>query len=679
MHCARRIVLCLALFCAVAGHSGAQQTPTQIQYNIIDLYALRNYPFTLPADSLVREALARYNPADNPAPLHEAARMHLVSNPDYLERQLLLFASRSPFLYKNLIAPYLPWIERAAPIDSTLREIALPVGWQDEAQHEALYAFLGKENGRALLDQLLASGDPFRPAFDYHYFFSNKKQIDGETLLEIAFYPNRPRPDAFTGYIYLTEGPHPALVQAVYTRSTPHSSEPVRNVLWTQRFSRQENKTLLLRKDARFVVGDLSHGNLMVHRIFQYTDSVEPFTAADSDALDFLRNARRTRAFRNVESLARLALTDRLAIGGPNGLLDWGPVTQSLSFNAMEGLRLRVGGNTTTALNPHFLAGGYVAYGTKDEQLKYRADLLYSLLPKDRDIWEFPHRLFSFSYARDLNLPGQELLNNRRDAIYNSFTYTAADNMSLQTEAVLAYDHELAQRLSFRVAGRYLSDEPQGNIRYPTLITSEVQASLRYAPREIFLQNRERRIYLRRAPIEWNVRHRMGLQRVFGSDHRYHITDFSARLRRPLPAHAGYFDVRLSAGKVWNRLPFPLLFIPKGNQSYIYDEGEYNRMRTYEFVADQFVGLQADVRLYRSPLRLLTVAPIQPTMGVKALYGPLSERNLQELPPTVHALGRTPYVELHLGLTNIFSLFRIEWVQRVTYGSQGGILFGFGF
>ena len=43
----------------------------------------------------------------------------------------------------------------------------------------------------------------------------------------------------------------------------------------------------------------------------------------------------------------------------------------TISANEIEGARFRIGGLTTAQLNPHWFARGYVAYGTKDEKVKY--------------------------------------------------------------------------------------------------------------------------------------------------------------------------------------------------------------------------------------------------------------------------------------------------------------------
>jgi hypothetical protein len=667
-------------------YAPAQTSPAEITYSVMNLLALRYYPFEIEADTVVQKLFARYAEPAAAKGRHQKTIVQLVTNKDFLTGQIQSMSSGNAWLYKHLLAPYHPWLPYFTPLKTGGKDIGLPIGLQEDGQYEALYDFLGKQNVHSLIDELTKESGLFRPATVYRSFFAGKKQIDGQNVYEIAFYPDNPWKDAFTGYLYITADDNPELVQAMYTRSNPYTSEPVRKVLWTQTFETSEGKIIPIKKEAIFTWGDIIKGSLLVKRSTYYTDSIEPPTPSEPPITSIVRTAGKTRAFRNLQNIIRLAMTDRLTIGGPNGRIEWGPVTQSISYNVMEGFRLRAGGNTTLQLNPHFLVGGYLAYGTTDRQWKYRADCLYSLLPKDRDIWEFPKRLFSFSYVRDLNIPGQDVMNNQRDVFYRSFTYSGTYDMSLQKMATVNYEHEWENRLSVRIGGRYWNEQPVGQIQYDAITTSEIQLAVRYAPGELFIQNRNDRLYLRRAGLEWNFQHRIGLKNVLGSDYRYHITDFSLRKRWYFPKNTGYSDVRLSAGKVWNRAPFPLLFIPKANQSYIFSTGDYNRMQIYEFVTDCFVAGQVDFLFNWSPFHWFSHSSIQTTYGVKALYGSLSDTNRPALhpelfpfPSEVRSLNQTPYVEMHIGLTNILNLFRVEWVHRMTYAERGALLFGFSF
>ncbi len=54
-----------------------------------------------------------------------------------------------------------------------------------------------------------------------------------------------------------------------------------------------------------------------------------------------------------------------------SGRFDIGPVYKFISFNSIEGVRLRVGGRTSINFSKKLMLEGHVAYGTKDETFKY--------------------------------------------------------------------------------------------------------------------------------------------------------------------------------------------------------------------------------------------------------------------------------------------------------------------
>ena len=67
---------------------------------------------------------------------------------------------------------------------------------------------------------------------------------------------------------------------------------------------------------------------------------------------------------------------------GKKDKVEFGPVNTLVSFNDVEGTRLRIGGVTTAKLSKHWFSRGYVAYGTKDKKWKYAGEIEYSFNEK---------------------------------------------------------------------------------------------------------------------------------------------------------------------------------------------------------------------------------------------------------------------------------------------------------
>jgi hypothetical protein len=669
----------------------AQKTPLEIKYLIMDLRALRYYPFTERADSIIMQIIEKKEDYSfqSESPPSKKTSVNFVINQEFLQNQIAHSTAANDILYKNIIKPYQPWLQYAAPLVNNEYQTALTLGLHQGEKNEGIYEFLGKQNIANVLDGIFEEVDLFQnknhlllSTFKspltkknrhlYHYYISSEKIIDGQLNYEIVFFPKDSRADAFTGYLYVTKNETYRLKRAFFTINNWRQSSFAKDILLIQTFENQVPK----KKEYLFTLGDDIRGALLVNRTVDFSGNIQVLTPAEKQVANISAIASQTPQFRNLTNLTHLALTDHLPIKGKSALFEWGPVTHTLSYNDMEGFRFRLSGNTTTNLHNHWLLGGYLAYGTKDERLKYRGNIIYSFLPKEKAIWEFPKRLLSFSYIHDLNIPGQNLLTTTRDRIFYSFSHVGTYNMSLQKLANIDYEHEWGNRLSFKIGGKYLYDQPMGRVQYPVpyITTTEMNFALRYSPHKIFLQNREKRISLQRGTIEWEVNHRIGLQGVFNSDYHYHITNANAYTNLPFPKRIGNVEIRLAAGKVWNRVPFPLLFIPSGNHSYIFEPDKYNLLDYYELITDNFVSGKVNFFFNWSPLNLFSNSNVRTSIGTKILYGPLSDNNNPALHPElfvfnggIQALGNTPYAELNIGLANVLKILRVEWVQRLTY------------
>jgi hypothetical protein len=591
-----------------------------------------------------------------------------------------------------------------------------------------LYRFVGEQNIRRIINDILGDIDLYQKKNDvlartlqgplsedamltYCYFLSGKKTENGETWHEIVFYPRYPSSAGFAGYLYVSADGQNTLRKAVFSvNNLSNSNTFIEDIVFIQYFETKENILVPVEKRNYYVLGDDVKGCFLLTQSshcfnFSYPEYLgkevlktrtekdystqtesfwenrrpEPLTASERQAESLTEIASRTKAFRNTENFVYLLLSDHFPVGGKNGFFEWGNVTQVMTYNEREGFRFKAGGNTTSRLSKHFLFGGYLAYGLKDKQFKYRGDILYSFLPKEKSVWEYPLSLLSFTYINDLNIPGENLLTSNRDDIFHAFSYSADKPLTWQKTGILSFEQEMANRFSFKVQGKYLSDKPVNENLYKNYTTSEILFALRYAPNEKTFQRREKRMYFKRGDIELNLCHRTGLKGIFGSEYNYQITDGNIFKRLYFPKNIGDVDMELSAGKVWSRIPFPLLFIPQGNQSYILEMNGFNLLNFNEFVTDNFVAGNINFRFNWSPVELFwRKSKIKSNLGGRIIYGPLSDNNnpalhaeLFPFSPGIQALGGKPYMEVNAGFSNIFNLIRIEYVRRLSYMETG--------
>jgi hypothetical protein len=694
-------LLNILFFFTFAGFS--QKSPVEIKYNTWDIHALRYYPFKQNADSIVKMAISRNIPplrTENTG-RYKKTTMNLVINKQFLDEQI----NQSTPLYKYLLKPYVSWLDYAKPITERSQDPNLTIFLSEQCEKEnrkpefsrqGLFGFFSSEDIDYFLDEWVGKIDIFEDKNDvlfstvksplsetasdiYSYFISSRMEIEGIPVYEVVFFSKHLKVNAFEGYLYFSEKDL-SFVKAVFTLNYTMNSDVMKKALFIQTPTESENFL--------YLGNDLQAG-LLVNQSILRSDKIAdslippPLTGSEKEISALIDCANRTPAYRNLEKALSLLLTNRIGFAGNK--VELGHVSQMVHYNDTEGLRLRVSGNTTLNLNRHLLAGGYLAYGFLDKQWKYRGDVSYS-----------HHRgnQLKLSYVKDLNIPGFNLLDDERDQIFNSVYHSGKENLSLQKIGQLSYENLFLQSFSLKINAKYWTDQLVGHIPYMIvnqkifsiineIANMEVGISLRFAPKERYFRLSDRHVVFRKPDWDLALNHRLGIKGVFGSDYNYRITDFSLYRRFGLPANTGSFDICISGGKVWDHVPFPMLFIPTGNQSYVFETKDYNMMNYGEFVTDRFIAGNADLLLNWSPVKfVLPKNKIKTHLGVKTIYGSLSNNNTPALHPELfifnditNALGSQPYVETNVGFENIIKFLRIDYVHRLTYKNRGALFF----
>lgn len=602
-------------------------------------------------------------------------------------------------------------------------------------QNRGIFETIGHKNISSFLDEIFGDISLFKETSNimllifkgplnksnintYTYKLLGQTQIDGQTCNTIAFFCKNLKENAFAGNLYISTDENPKLIKAQFTFNNRNSANFLKDILLNQSFSSDDSIIIPTKKESILLLGDdakrmmvAKRTDIFINYAFEKPDqtliwktkqeknyfrrdssfwsAVRPIPLTDSqmqiDNLELAADS--SKRFKRLEREISLVLSGSYSLGGVNGKVELAPLTHFISYNDMEGLRLRVGGNTTIRFSDQFQLGGYLAYGTKDERLKYQTNLVYSLTPKQKYLWEYPKNVISFTYASDLNIPGQDVLVMNRDHFAQSFSHTPTNNMSLQRVGLLTVESENSHNLSYKIGGKITYDRPMGVVQYmtavsptDTIITNNITSSdlifsVRFAPGERFIQRKEKRTAIRRAAFELDVSYRKGIKGLFGADYGYNVVNFDLFKRFDLTRNIAQIDTYISGGKIWGRVPFPLLFIPEGNQSYVFNSRAYNCMNFYEFATDRFLAGGFNATFDWSPIRLFKKEnKIKICVGSKMIYGPLSENN----DPDYHSdlfifnngikpLGTTPYAEFNIGLANIFNVLRIDYARRLTY------------
>ncbi|HET9058082.1 MAG TPA: DUF5686 family protein [Chitinophagaceae bacterium] len=559
------------------------------------------------------------------------------------------------------------------------------------------------------------------PTF-YRYYLRDTVEIDGIKLVQLFFTPKNPNDLIFRGTMYITLDGKYGVQKISMTISKNANLNWTRGLQIKQDFEKAEDgryhviKSVML---AEFVLSKGASGGVFGERTVSFKNFIVNKPAPDSvysnkdinlganpvaNTDSFWLANRHTplstveaKAYYNIDSLRKIKSFKRLGdiftfiFSGYVNLnkYELGNTNTFYSFNPVEGFKLRVGGRTTERFSRTLYFDHYAAYGFKDQKVKYLVGATYSF--NHKSIYSFPLNYLRVSYQYDTKIPGQELLFSQEDNLFLSFKRGNNNKWLYNNFFKAEYVKEFGKNISYTLGFKNWKQSPAGDIIYEKvadnslvkeLTTSEVSAELRWAPNEQFYQGKNYRIpIINKYPV-FKLRYIKGIKGLLSGQYNYQNITFRADKRFYL-SQLGYADVTFEGGYIFGKLPFPLLTIHRANQTYAYQINSYNLMNFMEFVSDRFAASNIDFYFngfFLNKLPVLKKLKLREVASFKILYGGLRDENnpvksveVFKLPSavtgeqTTFSLDKRPYIEMSVGLANIFRLVRIDLVKRMSY------------
>ena len=571
------------------------------------------------------------------------------------------------------------------------------------------------------------------PTF-YRYYIMDTIKMNGDSCIDLAFTPFNVESFGFTGHIYVTND-STLFIKAV-EMNTPHEINMnfVENLNIRQDFERAEDGTRLLAKETlstelkvmNALTGFYANREVVYKdHNFQSNEFAESILKSPAEVIEddnsmsksdeywnehgFNQVSRKERSVGELmkalranpvyywgEKCISFLFTGWVPVTKENPPLFYGPVNTTFSHNGLEGWRLRTGAMTSAYLNPHLFGRFYVAYGTGDKKWKYMGEMEYSFKKKKEHPNEFPIHSLRLHYENDIYQDGQNYLSTNKDNLFISLKRQDDDKIGYVRKAELTYTKEFYNHFSFNVTMRHRMDISSRFIPFERTQTvdgvttstfvnditrSEVELGLRYAPKEKFIQNKwDRNSVTPEHPV-FTLSHRIGFKGILGSEFNYHHTEFGFYKRFWFSAF-GHTDCIIKAGKVWNKVPYPMLIIPNANLSYTIQRESYSLMNAMEFFNDEYASWDLTYNmngLIFNRIPFIRKLNWREMITFRGMFGHLSEKNRPDPLNTgelfkfpyenyeQHYLGTMPYMEMGVGIANIFKVLRVDYVHRLTY------------
>jgi hypothetical protein len=576
----------------------------------------------------------------------------------------------------------------------------------------------------------------------YRYYPADTLEEEGKKIVRLEFYPRNKTDMLLQGDLYIALDSTYAITRVNFSVNPDINLNWVKELVVEQDFQRlPSGKWITATEDYRMHFGVNKKGvgmvaqRFVVHRDPQLNPTLPdtvlnggvseivalptaiktpddywatarpaPLNAAESATYTKLDSLRKTR-FYKVTTKVGYALFGAFA---EVGQFQIGPMNTFYAFNGVEGTRLRFGGRTSPKMSKRWRAEGWLGYGLRDQRWKYSLGAAYGL--GGTEFNKFPTNVLRANYLHDVLLPVQSLQRGPNSNLANSVVRGENNRFFYYDRLNLHYEREFKNHFSFQIGGETRQFRPAGALLFvPAEGSAPIQtpvhaaaafAQIRYAPGETFYQGGTYRV-----PVQFNymatLRYSKGIKGIANGQYDYHEIVGSVYKYTDTPPF-GWNKTYFEAGGLFGKVPFPLLSIHRGNQTYLNQQFAFNLMNFMEFISDRYAMIMVDqyfAGFFLNKVPYLRKLKLREIASVKILYGQVSPQNrptedsgllrfptLPDGTPLTYTLENKPYIEASLGIGNIFKFLRVDFVRRFNYldhpgtskyGVRVGILAGF--
>ena len=536
----------------------------------------------------------------------------------------------------------------------------------------------------------------------YQYYIMDTIMVDGYQCIDLAFVPVNSESYGFTGHLYVVNDstyrikkyainvPPNINLNFASNYSIEHNYVQLENGLWAPDRTTTYAKFYIFNKKRGMVArqtkiythwdlesslpSDLFSNTMHAEEETEINDSMavhygaaawdtlrpEPLTKYESSVYELVQEVTAVPKLASAIAAVNAITTEFIATTPARDLdltkFDIGPIYNFVSWNKLEGVRLRFGGASTAKLHDQFFFRGYAAFGTNDLRPKYNATLIYTFDKHKSQPYDGLRHHIQLSAQYDVEEPGQITDVIRRDNILMSIP-TGTPTLGFDQyvfHAKLEYMKEWKNNFTIKAAFDFSNNEAAGALQYNRILytptdngfsssLSSIKQYRNYEAMMEFKYSPGTRIFIDRMGIEspfamdkdaptFKLTHYVGYlddRSYGGKGYVYNRTEALIDKRFWFSAF-GMFDLRLQGGYIWQQVPFTKLYIPQSSTSIFLAQRAFNLMKPMEFLMDYYVGLYATYYLKGLILNRIpgiNKLKLREVISFSAIYGGLTNKN----------------------------------------------------
>jgi hypothetical protein len=381
-----------------------------------------------------------------------------------------------------------------------------------------------------------------------------------------------------------------------------------------------------------------------------------------------------------------------------------GPLGSLVSYNRIEGFRFRLSVRTMEGIFPKTGIYGHLAYGLKDQKFKSNIGV--------RQIWQTqPYSRSQIAYTSDYDVVIEWYDQSDKDNFVNSILRKRGVLYSkvYNKQFLVTHDQQIGANFLLHFGMNYQTldyetTDPSIQFLYPNPLfksndltpdepvnkhivpLTEFTVGLRFAWHESAkISNYTRLPLFTKYPV-FILSYTHGVK---FNDYDFTYQKWSLNIN-----HTSHLTPKieyiwgLEFGKIFGTIPSLILHQPQGSDSWKMSNRAFNLMTPYEFASDRYGELHSRINfggLLFDRIPLLQKFQFRELIHFNSFWGGLSERNREfNAAQNITVADQKPYLELGIGIDNIFHLFSINYIRRINYldspgakGNRNGIFLGF--
>ncbi len=553
----------------------------------------------------------------------------------------------------------------------------------------------------------------------YNIAFTDSIIIDNEVVYHFSFYPRNKYAPLFTGEFSVNKSNYALRQMNVYFKAESNINFVTgfkTTVAYRKQedgkmfFSYQDIKTNLSftsdrkQKDvyASDRVNEVSKGNWLLNKTTIFSTSKEldnisasqwsqqqDFKSKNFDIKDYERIAtiQQQPLVRTLDAVSGILLTGYLNVG----YIDIGSFFDMYRTNAVEGNRYTLPVRTSEKLFKYVTIGGFVGYGDKNNKIKYGGNVAWEPFKNDKYIIRLGYTDDYLLVSRDKFM--SYIKNNTNAQGTGDFVtaLTTKDrNPYIKEEKTtkLTLEYNADKNIAIRVAPYFSLNYATPEIRfvhngvdYEHYNSLGSVINLRFAPGQHYDKLYFDRIYYFTNTPVLNLGTDIGS--IFLPDYKNSKTFNFAHIRASVQGdlHFGNITMHymLNGGYVMGDAPYDLLDLPAGSLSLGYNKYRYCLLHQATFAHNLYSNTYLDLNgggFILSRIPVIKQLKWRERVSFKCHYGTLTDTysELFDLPDVYQHKMTTPYMELGVGVTNIFKFLHIEYFRQIgTYYKQEDI------